>query len=254
VVYYQPQVKIESGQIMGMEALARWQHPERGILLPEHFIPLAEETGLILPIGEWVLRTACAQCKAYQEAGLPLVRVAVNLSSRQFQDPRLVAMVIDVLKETGLDPDYLDLEITEGTAMRDVEFTVDTLRQLRAMGVHVSIDDFGTGYSSLAYMSRFPVDCVKIDGSFVSDAPANPDDAAIVTAIVALARTLNLRAVAEGVETKEQLAVLQERQCHEAQGYLWGEPVPARIMAEILAAKRPLGAAPERPARPNKAA
>jgi diguanylate cyclase (GGDEF)-like protein/PAS domain S-box-containing protein len=253
-VYYQPQVNIDSGQIMGMEALARWQHPERGILLPADFIPLAEETGLILPIGEWVLRTSCAQCKAYQDAGLPLVRVAVNLSSRQFQDPRLVAMVTEVLKETGLDPDYLDLEITEGTAMRDVEFTVDTLRELRAMGVHVSIDDFGTGYSSLAYMSRFPVDSVKIDGSFVGDAPANPDDAAIVTAIIALARTLNLRAVAEGVETKEQLAVLKERQCHEAQGYLWGKPVPAHIMGKILAAKRPLGVAPARRGRSSKAA
>ena len=249
-VYYQPQVNIESGQIMGMEALARWQHPERGILLPADFVPLAEETGLILPIGEWVLRTSCAQCKAYQEAGLPLVRVAVNLSSRQFQDPGLVAMVTDALKETGLDPDYLDLEITEGTAMRDVEFTVDTLRQLRGMGVHISIDDFGTGYSSLAYMSRFPVDSVKIDRSFVGDAPANPDDAAIVTAIIALARTLNLRAVAEGVQTKEQLAILKERQCHEAQGYLWSKPVPAHIMKTILAAKRPLGAAPARRTSP----
>jgi diguanylate cyclase (GGDEF)-like protein/PAS domain S-box-containing protein len=253
-VYYQPQVNIESGQIMGMEALVRWRHSERGILLPADFIPLAEETGLILPIGEWVLRTSCAQCKAYQEAGLPLVRVAVNLSSRQFQDPGLVAMVTEALKETGLDPDYLDLEITEGTAMRDVEFTVDTLRELRGMGVHVSIDDFGTGYSSLAYMSRFPVDSVKIDGSFVGDAPANPDDAAIVTAIIALARTLNLRAVAEGVETKEQLAILKERQCQEAQGYLWGKPVPAHIMGKILAARRPLGATPARRSRSSKAA
>jgi diguanylate cyclase (GGDEF)-like protein/PAS domain S-box-containing protein len=253
-VYYQPQVNIVSGQIMGMEALARWRHPVRGILLPADFIPLAEETGLILPIGEWILRTSCTQCKAYQEAGLPPVRVAVNLSSRQFQDPRLVAMVTDALKETGLDPDYLDLEITEGTAMRDVEFTVDTLRQLRGMGVHVSIDDFGTGYSSLAYMSRFPVDSVKIDGSFVGDAPANPDDAAIVTAIIALARTLNLRAVAEGVETKEQLAILEERRCHEAQGHLFGKPVPAHIMAKILASTRPLGAAPARRGRSTKAA
>jgi EAL domain-containing protein (putative c-di-GMP-specific phosphodiesterase class I) len=163
-------------------------------------------------------------------------------------------MVTEVLKETELDPDYLDLEITEGTAMRDVEFTVDTLRELRGMGVHVSIDDFGTGYSSLAYMSRFPVDSVKIDGSFVGDAPANPDDAAIVTAIIALARTLNLRAVAEGVETKEQLAILKERQCQEAQGYLWGKPVPAHIMGKILAARRPLGATPARRSRSSKAA
>jgi diguanylate cyclase (GGDEF)-like protein/PAS domain S-box-containing protein len=182
-VFYQPQVNTDSHQIVGMEALARWQHPERGLLYPAEFIPLAEETGLIVPLGEWVLRTACAQNKAFQEAGLPPLRVAVNLSSRQFQDPRLVDMIAQVLKETGLEAQYLDLEITEGTAMRDIEFTIRMLTELRGMGAHVSIDDFGTGYSSLAYMRILPVDSVKIDRSFVSDAPANPHDAAILAAI-----------------------------------------------------------------------
>jgi EAL domain-containing protein (putative c-di-GMP-specific phosphodiesterase class I) len=241
VVHYQPEVNTENGQIVGMEALVRWRHPERGLLYPDEFIPLAEETGLILPLGEWVLRTACAQNGAFQKAGLPPVRVGVNLSSRQFQDARLVSMVSQVLKETGLDPCYLDLEITEGTAMRDVEFAVKMLGELRGMGVHISIDDFGTGYSSLAYMKRLPVDSVKIDGSFVSDAPTDPDDAAIVEAIVALGRTLNLRVIAEGVETSDQLALLRERRCGEAQGHLFSKPVPAEAMERLLAKSLPLG-------------
>lgn len=253
-VYYQPEVNTETGQIVAMEALVRWHHPERGLLLPEEFIPLAEETGLILALGEWVLRTACAQNRAFQEASLPHVRVAVNLSSRQFQDAGLVSMVARLLKETGLDPHYLELEITEGTAMRDVEFTIKMLSDLRGMGVHVSIDDFGTGYSSLAYMKRLPVDSVKIDGSFVSDAPKDPDDAAIVAAIVALARTLNLRAVAEGVETYEQLAVLREQRCHEAQGYLFSKPVPAQAIERILSMRRPLRVTPKSRPGSRKAA
>jgi diguanylate cyclase (GGDEF)-like protein/PAS domain S-box-containing protein len=243
-VFYQPQVNTDTRQIVGMEALARWQHPERGILCAAEFIPLAEETGLIVPLGEWVLRTACAQNKAFQEAGLPPVRVAVNLSSRQFQDPRLVDMVAQVLRETGLDAQYLDLEITEGTAMRDIEFTIKMLGDLRGMGAHVSIDDFGTGYSSLAYMRILPVDSVKIDRSFVSDAPVNPQDAAILAAIVALARTLNLRVVAEGIETAEQLAVVKERECHEAQGYLFSEAVPAQAMEQLLTDSQPSGVLP----------
>jgi diguanylate cyclase (GGDEF)-like protein/PAS domain S-box-containing protein len=243
-VYYQPQVNTDTRQIIGMEALARWQHPERGILYAAEFIPLAEETGLIMPLGEWVLRTACAQNKAFQEAGLPPVRVAVNLSSRQFQDPRLVDMVAQVLKETGLDAHYLELEITEGTAMRDIEFTIRMLNELRGMGVHVSIDDFGTGYSSLAYMRILPVDSVKIDRSFVSDAPVNPQDAAILAAIVALARTLNLRVIAEGIETAEQLALVKERECYEAQGYLFSEAVPAQAMEQLLTDSQSTGVLP----------
>jgi len=253
-VFYQPQVDADTRQIVGMEALARWQHPERGILHAAEFIPLAEETGLTVPLGEWVLRTACAQNKAFQEAGLPPVRVAVNLSSRQFQDPRLADMVAQVLKETGLDAQYLDLEITEGTAMRDIEFTIKMLSELRGMGVHISIDDFGTGYSSLAYMRTLPVDSVKIDRSFVSDAPVNPQDAAILSAIVALARTLNLRVVAEGIETAEQLAVVKERKCHEAQGYLFSEAVPAQAMERLLAKSPASRLMPKGRARPSQAA
>jgi diguanylate cyclase (GGDEF)-like protein/PAS domain S-box-containing protein len=253
-VYYQPQVNTGTRQIVGMEALARWQHPERGILYAAEFIPLAEETGLIMPLGEWVLRTACAQNKAFQEAGLPPVRVAVNLSSRQFQDPRLVDMVAQVLKETGLDAHYLELEITEGTAMRDIEFTIRMLNELREMGVHVSIDDFGTGYSSLAYMRILPVDSVKIDRSFVSDAPTNPQDAAILAAIVAVARTLNLRVIAEGIETADQLALVKDRECYEAQGYLFGEAVPAQAMEQLLTDSQPTGVLPAPRTRPRQAA
>ncbi len=238
VVHYQPQVSTETGQIVGMEALVRWQHPERGMLHPDSFIPLAEETGLILPLGEWVLRTACAQNKAYQDQGLPRVRVAVNLSTRQFAEVGLTGVVGTILSETGLDPQYLDLEITEGTAMRDVEFSIKTLRELRRMGVHVSIDDFGTGYSSLAYLKRLPIDSVKIDRSFVSDSGGDSEDAAIVSAIIALARTLNLRTVAEGVETEHQLASMKQQQCDEIQGYLFGEAVASPVMERMLAEGR----------------
>lgn len=241
VVYYQPQIDVETDRIIGMEALVRWQHPERGVVYPDDFIPLAEETGLILPLGEWVLRTACRQNKLYQEAGLPAVRVAVNLSCRQFEDDGLVAMVETTLRETGLDPQYLDLEITESTAMRDVEFSVKTLDQLRRMGVRVSIDDFGTGYSSLAYLKRLPVDAVKIDRSFVMDSNGDPEDAAIVTAIIALARTLNLRTVAEGVESAQQLSDLRAQSCDEVQGFLFGEAISGAEMAIKLGEHRPHG-------------
>jgi len=253
VVHYQPQIDVETEQIIGMEALVRWQHPERGLIYPDDFIPLAEETGLILPLGEWVLRTACAQNKAYQDAGLPKVRVAVNLSCRQFEDEGLVAMVETTLLETGLAPQYLDIEITESTAMRDVDFSVKTLNALRRMGVRVSIDDFGTGYSSLAYLKRLPVDAVKIDRSFVLDSVGDPEDAAIVTAIIALARTLNLRTVAEGVETGQQLSALEDQGCEEVQGYLFGQAISGADMGAKLAERRPGAVKPRRP-RVRKAA
>jgi diguanylate cyclase (GGDEF)-like protein len=239
VVHYQPQVSTDTGEIVGMEALVRWQHPDRGTVYPDAFIPLAEETGLILPLGEWVLRTACAQNKAFQDVGLPPVRVAVNLSTRQFAEVGLAGTVASILKETGLAPDYLDLEITEGTAMRDVEFSVKTLSELRRMGVHVSIDDFGTGYSSLAYLKRLPIDSVKIDRSFVSDPSGDAEDAAIVSAIIVLAQTLNLKTVAEGVETEQQLANMKRQQCDEIQGYLFGEAVEGLVMAQMLAEGSP---------------
>jgi len=234
VVYYQPQVNINTGQVVGAEALARWQHPERGLMYPEEFIPLAEDTGLIVPLGEGVLRTACAQNKAWQEAGFPPMRMTVNISARQFRQETMVETVSQVLKETGLLPRYLQLEITEDTLMQDVEFTIAMLRDLRGMGVEISIDDFGTGYSSLNYLRRFPIDVVKIDRSFVRDVTVDPNDTAIVTAIIALAQSLKLRAVAEGVETQEQLAFLRERQCHEMQGYLFSKPVPAEEFERIL--------------------
>ncbi len=233
-VHYQPQVNIDTGQIVGAEALVRWQHPERGLVLPAEFIPVAEETGLIVPLGEWVLRTACAQNRAWQEAGLPPLRVAVNLSARQFQQRDLKSMVAQVLGETGLDPHCLQLEITEGVAMQDAEFTITMLRELRGMGIQIAIDDFGTGHSSLSYLRRLPIDVVKIDRSFVCDLTTDPNDAAIASTIVAMAHNLKLRVIAEGVETEEQLTFLKEQQCDEFQGYLFSKPVPAEKLEKIV--------------------
>jgi diguanylate cyclase (GGDEF)-like protein/PAS domain S-box-containing protein len=249
VVYYQPQVNIDTGQIVGMEALVRWQHPEQGLVLPAEFIPVAEETGLIVPLGEWVLRTACAQNRTWQEAGFPPLRVAVNLSARQFQQRNLIETVARVLKETGLDAHWLQLEITEGVAMQDADLTIAVLRDLRAMGVQISIDDFGTGYSSLSYLKRFPIDVVKIDRSFVRDITVDESDAAIATAVIDIAHNLKLKVIAEGVETEEQLAFLKKRRCDEMQGYLFSRPVPAREFHKMLAqvkrrsrARRPVAA------------
>lgn len=235
VVYYQPQVDITSEQIVGVEALVRWQHPERGLTLPADFIPLAEESGLIVPLGAWVLRTACAQAKAWQEAGLAPIRVAVNLSARQFQQGDLMETVRLVLQETGLDPHYLELEITESVAVRDIDFTTAMLSELKEMGVQIAIDDFGTGHSSLNYLKRLPIDDVKIDRSFVGDLDIDPNDAAIVGSVIAMTHELNLRAVAEGVETKEQLAFLRERQCDLAQGFLFARPMPADAAEQMIA-------------------
>lgn len=225
-VYYQPQVNISTGEISKMEALLRWQHPELGLITAEKFIPLAEETGLIVPIGEWVLRTACAQNKAWQESlDLPLLSVAVNISARQFQQPNLVNMVTQVLSETKLKPQYLELEITESVAMQNVTLTKIILRELHNMGVSISIDDFGTGYCSLSYLKHFPVDSLKIDRSFVRDLASDTNDAAITTAIVALAHGLNLTVVAEGVETEEQRNLLRIIKCELMQGHLFSHPV-----------------------------
>lgn len=235
LVYYQPQVDVETGQIVGMEALVRWQHPEGGLVPPDDFIPNVEETGLIVPLGEWVLRTACAQTRAWQEASLPPVRVSVNLSARQFQQANLVEMVAAAPRETGLAPEWLELEITESTAMRDLDFTATKLAALREMGVRVSLDDFGTGYSCLDYLKRFPIDGVKIDRSFVRGITVDSDDTAIVAAVIGLARSLNLRTTAEGVETEEQLAFLRQRHCDEIQGYLFSKPVPAEEFEGMLA-------------------
>jgi diguanylate cyclase (GGDEF)-like protein/PAS domain S-box-containing protein len=225
LLHYQPKLNIGSGVVCGMEALVRWQRPGKGLVPPAQFIPLAEETGLIVPIGKWVLRTACARNKAWQDAGLPPLRIAVNLSARQFAQETLVEDVAEVLRETGLDPALLELEITESMVMRNPEHAVALLDRLKAMGVHLSIDDFGTGYSSLSYLKRFPIDAVKIDRSFIQDLPADGDDAAITQAILAMAHSLRLEVIAEGVETAAQLRFLREHGCDEMQGYHFSKPL-----------------------------
>ena len=233
-LYYQPQVDLETGKVSGMEALLRWQHPDFGMVSPAQFIPLAEETGLIVPIGEWVLREACRQNKAWQDAGLGRMRVSVNLSARQFRQQDIVEMTAAVLKETGLTADCLELELTESYIMQNPEAAISTLKQLEQMGVFLSIDDFGTGYSSLSYLRRFPIDCLKIDRSFVQDVPGSADAVAIVSAIVAMAYSLMLEVVAEGVETDEQLAFLKRLQCNRMQGFLFSRPIPADEFEKLV--------------------
>lgn len=237
-VYYQPQADVETGQVVGAEALVRWQHPERGLLLPDEFIHLAEDTGVIAPLDTWVLRTACAQSTSWQEAGLPPLRVAVNVSARQFQEPDLVKTVDGVLNETRLDPDRLELEITEGIAMQNADFTIAVMSDLRDRGIRISIDDFGAGYSSLNYLSNFPIHALKIDQSFVRSVTREPNNAAIATAIIALAHSLNLEVVAEGVETEDQLAFFRERQCDRFQGFLLSEAVPSNVFRAMLKPER----------------
>jgi diguanylate cyclase (GGDEF)-like protein/PAS domain S-box-containing protein len=226
VLHYQPKVDVRSGRISGMEALVRWQHPRRGVIPPMQFIPLAEETGLIVPIGEWVLRTACARNKAWQNLGLPPLCISVNLSARQFIHKNLLKDVARVLNETGLDAAFLELEITESVVMHDPEHAVELLNALKAMGISISMDDFGTGYSSLSYLKRFPIDSLKIDRSFIKDLPLDDDDAAITRAIIAMAHGLKLKVTAEGVETGEQLSFLSAHQCDEIQGFYFSKPLP----------------------------
>ncbi|QGZ42189.1 PAS domain S-box-containing protein/diguanylate cyclase (GGDEF)-like protein [Pseudoduganella flava] len=240
VLHYQPQVDLATGRIVGMEALLRWQHPELGMVPPQRFIGLAEETGLIVPIGAWVMRTACAQAKAWQDAGLPPLRVAVNLSARQFAQPDLVASIEAVLAETGLPPACLDLELTESLFVDDVAQAVELLHQLKALGVKMSIDDFGTGYSSFSYLRTFPIDVLKIDRSFIADIASDADEAAIVVSIIALARNLKLRVIAEGVEAQGQLDFLRAHGCDEMQGYYFSRPVPAGEFEQLLKSGREL--------------
>jgi diguanylate cyclase (GGDEF)-like protein/PAS domain S-box-containing protein len=234
VVYYQPQVNINTWKITRMEALLRWQHPTLGLISPGIFIPLAEENGLIVPIGESVLRTACAQNKAWQDMGLQGLSVAVNLSARQFQQPNLVAMVAQVLEEAGLEPHFLELEITETTVMHDVDFTRAILSDLQQMGVRLCMDDFGTGYSSLSCLKKFPLHTIKIDQCFIRDLAVDPYDRAITTAVIALGHGLNLSVVAEGVETKEQIDCLQSLQCEEMQGDFCSPSLSAENATELL--------------------
>lgn len=226
MIYYQPQMDLRTGKLVGMESLIRWDHPEWGFVSPGTFIPVAEETGLIIPIGEWVLRTACLQNKAWQTRGYEPVVVSVNLSIRQFLQSDLIDQIARILQETGLEPRYLELEITESMTM-DVERTIQTLINLKALGVGISMDDFGTGYSSLNNIKRFPIDKLKIDQSFIRDLPNCPKDAAIVSTIIGMAKNLQLKAIAEGVETIEQMNFLKEENCDEIQGYYWSPPIPA---------------------------
>ena len=239
-LHYQPQVDLHTNRLFGCEALLRWNQADLGMIGPAKFIPLAESTGLIVPIGEWVVRTACTQMKAWQLAGLPAVSVAVNISARQFHNSNLLHAVKQILAETGLDPAQLELEVTEGVIMQDAQHVIADLQAFRDMGVKLSIDDFGTGYSSLSYLKRFPVDRLKIDQSFVRDIVSDGDDAAIAQAVITLGHTLNLRVIAEGVETTEQLAFLRNNQCDEIQGYLFGKPVPAEEFGRLLESGRTL--------------
>jgi diguanylate cyclase (GGDEF)-like protein/PAS domain S-box-containing protein len=233
-LHYQPQVELASGRVIGMEALVRWHHPQLGMVRPDRFIALAEETGLIVPIGAWVLRTACTQNKAWQCAGLGHLRIAVNLSARQFADPDLMGMVAAVLEENQLHPTCLEIELTESLVMASVDLGIRTMHELKALGVKLSIDDFGTGYSSLAYLKRFPVDTLKIDQSFVRDIAASRDDAAMVGAIISLAHDLRMQVIAEGVETEEQLDYLRLRGCDEIQGYYFSRALPSTEVERIL--------------------
>jgi diguanylate cyclase (GGDEF)-like protein len=235
LLHYQPRVELASGRICGFEALVRWKHPVLGLVPPGRFIPIAEETGLIVPIGEFVLRTACAQNRDWQRQGLPCVRMGVNLSSVQFRDAELPATVWDVLRETDLRPEWLELELTESVLLHKAEATIARLHRLRDMGLRLSIDDFGTGYSSLSYLKRFPIDALKIDQSFIREVTVNPGDAAITTSIVLMGKSLDLAVVAEGVETRSQLSFLRVIECHEAQGYLFSPPLPAAEAGALLA-------------------
>ncbi len=240
VVHYQPRVEIATGKLVGLEALVRWRHPDQGLVAPGQFIALAEETGLIVPIGNWVLKQACTQTRAWQEAGLNPLRVSVNISSVQFRQPDLFEVVARTLSETGLEPRFLELELTESLLMQNPEDVVVLLERLSAHGVYLSIDDFGTGYSSLSYLRRFPIDALKIDRAFIRELTTNPDDAAIATSIILMGKALRLNVVAEGVETRSQLSFLRVMKCQEAQGYLFSPPLPAADVERLMRQDGPL--------------
>ena len=236
-VQYQPQVSSVDFHLVGMEALVRWQHPNLGLLYPTEFIHLAEDSGLIIPLGDWVFRSACLQNKAWQDASLVPMRLAVNFSARQFQQPSFISRVEEILKETNLDPSWLELEITESSIMKDPDKAIERLLELKMMGIKVAIDDFGTGYSSLNYLKRFPIDTLKIDRSFVSDLCKDPHDTAIVRAIITLGHALDLTVIAEGVETREQLESLTELECDVVQGFLFSKALSSEDFEELLIAQ-----------------
>ena len=234
ILYYQPKVNLNTGKITGVEALLRWKHDEWGEVLPDTFVPIAEDSGLIVPIGRWVLRQACKQAKIWQDAGLQAISIAINISAQEFLQKYFVEGVCAVLKDTGLAAHFLELEITESVLMRDAEYSKNILQQLKKMGIKLAVDDFGTGYSSLSYLQRFPIDVLKIDQSFVQNIESVKDDGIIVSAIISMGNSLKLKVVAEGVETPSQLAFLRARHCEEGQGYFFSHPLTAESFAVLL--------------------
>jgi len=234
MLFYQPQIDISTGRVIGVEALIRWLQPDLVLVKPGQFIPVTEETGLIVPIGEWILRSACAQNKAWQSEGIEPFNMTVNISGIQFQQDTFIEMVAQSLYDSGLDPSYLKLELTESCLMKHSENSIKKMNLLKGMGIQISIDDFGTGYSSLNYLKRFPVEILKIDRSFICDIATNPDDQAIVRAIIALAHNLNIKVIAEGVETKKQLGLLRGYGCDGAQGYLICPPINPASLTQFI--------------------
>lgn len=234
VLFYQAQMDLETKKVVGFEALIRWNHPTRGLVYPDEFIYLAEETGLIIPIGKWVLRTACKQLRQWEDTGYPDIHMAVNLSSRQFKDKEIVKLVYDVIAETRIDSNKLELEITETIALDDLEYTIATIKELRKIGVSFSLDDFGTGYSSMNYLKRLPVSNLKIDKSFLDTVMEDQCDQKIIQTIITLARNLDLFVIAEGVESSEQEIFLKESNCHKAQGFLYSKPIPKEMAMQFL--------------------
>jgi diguanylate cyclase (GGDEF)-like protein/PAS domain S-box-containing protein len=241
VLHYQAKVNLKTGKITGAEALVRWQHPQRGLIGPLNFISVAEDCGLMLPIGKWVLREACRQAKAWQDAGLSRIEMAVNVSAVEFRNEGFLEDVRTILKATGLESRYLEFELTESVLMQHAKFTVPMLQKLKAMGVRLAVDDFGTGYSSLSYLRQFPIDTLKVDQSFVHEITANSDDATIISAVINMGSSLKHRVIAEGVETLEQVAFLQAHGCDEGQGYYFSRPVPAPQFARLLESASPVG-------------
>src|ERR1700730_12834142 len=233
-VHYQPQVHVKTSQMVAVEALVRWRHPTQGLMPPGQFTAVAEETGLIVPIGAWVMRAACAQNKAWQDAGLPHLRMGVNISAKQFWGGQIVDTVSQVLKETDLPPSDLELEITESVFLGDIEETVRTLSELKSMGVAISLDDFGTGYSSLTYLRRLPIDQLKIDGSFIHDLSADPNAAVLLSQIIQLGHAMHLEVVAEGVETEKEYAFLADNHCDLVQGYSLHKPLSSTVLGQLL--------------------
>jgi EAL domain-containing protein (putative c-di-GMP-specific phosphodiesterase class I) len=238
VLHYQPKINLQTEKITGAEALIRWLHPNRGLVSPLQFIPIAEESGLILPIGQWVLREACRQARAWQDVGLPAIPVAVNVSSLEFRSKDFLKNVQAILGDTRLEPRYLELELTESVLMQDAESTASALEALKGMGVRLAVDDFGTGYSSLSYLSRFPIDVLKIDQSFVHKITSDTGDAIITNAVINMGKSLKQRVIAEGVETVDQLTFLLAHGCDEGQGYYFSRPMVAQQFARLLEADR----------------